>query len=193
MLGNHRKTEACARINGHAALRRAAFSLLEIIVVLAIMATVTGIAVMSVAGITGAQEKPIERVFREYVREARILAATTKNVVYLSFDDKRGEFVLAERNGEALEHFLVAEDDIEPSEWDIKIFPKLAASTSFGVPSAVGDYARETVPHLVFHPSGISTAAKIVFTEQDGYTNTLTLDAFSSGPAPAGESESIAF
>lgn len=172
---------------------RAAFSLLEIIVVLALMATVTGVAVMSIASITGAQDKPIERVFREFVREARILAATTKNVVYLSFDGKRGEFVLAERNGDALDHFLVEEDDIEPSEWEIQFFPKLAAERSFGVSSSVGDYARKPVPYLVFHPSGIATGAKIIFTEQEGYTATLTLDPFSSGPAPGSDTDNHTF
>jgi len=163
--------------------------LLEIIVVMALMATVTGVAVLSVAGITGVQDKPIERVFREYVREARIQAATTKNVVYLAYEKRRGEFILTERDGATVDHFLSDEDFIEPSEWAVKFYPKLASESSFGLNSSASAYAYEPVPYLVFHPSGISTGAKIVFTEESGYENTLTLDRFSSGPAPGGLEE----
>ena len=169
--------------NKHTA--RLGFSILELLVVIGLIASVSGIAVMSLASITGAQEKPIERVFRDYVREARIIAATRKQVVYLSFNAARGEFILAHREGKTLEAELPDEDTIGPSEWEIQFYPKLSAVGGSGAFGASDTYVSVPVKQLVFHPNGIGTAARVTFKEEAGYESDLTLDAFSSGPDPS--------
>lgn len=160
----------------------AAFSLLEIITVLAFITMVTAVIVGSYVNIVMAMdEKPIERVFREMVREARIKAATTKKRVYLSFDQNRNEFFLTQSSGEVIEDELEAVE-FDEDGYEVLFFPKLAKQS--GLNRFNRDFAEKPVEYLIFHPSGTSTPALILF-RYDGEETHVTLDSFSSGSIPS--------
>ena len=163
---------------------RSGFTLIEIVLVIALITMVMGLSVISITAVTDTQEKPIEQLFREYVREARIQAATAKQTVYLNFDSRKGEFVLAQKDGAAMEHAMAVDDTLEPSEWIVNFYLKLTAEDSSRFDASVPVYAQEPVSQLMFHPSGVGQGAKVEFIEKAGYQNTLTLDPFSSGPDP---------
>lgn len=164
---------------------------MEILVVLAIMGMVSGLVVASFGNLIQAiEEEPIERVFRQTVREARILAATSKNTVYLSYNKEYSEFRLVERSQVSLEEEGGEDEDFDQPLFveqtgepglSIEFFPKVATRPN-GFSSG-GEFAQEPAKYLSFHPSGVATAAKVVFTDA-GFTDSLTVDAFSSGPIP---------
>lgn len=175
-----------------ASTQTAGYSLLEILGVLAMITMVAGIGVAAFAGIVvSAESKPWETLFREAVQEARIEAAASGETILLLFDDHRGEFRLVSDSNTGLS----MTDPLDVAAGfqgdsgrrnrnlpQVAFYPQLAASS--GRSGFRDVFSSTAVPHLVFHPSGAATPARILFRYADGRESILTLDPFSHGPIP---------
>ena len=174
--------------------------MLEIVVVIGLLVLVSTVIVASYANlIEAASVKPAERIFREAVRESRILAGTEKVQVDLRFDREQQAFVIIGKRtapetdlnqsaswllGDEEETEAVSNELVFPLEtgedWEIEFFPRLSKED---ISRFSDDYSRTAIPFLSFHPSGVHTPARIRF--KDGYNTQMemTIDAFCSGPA----------
>jgi len=189
-----------------------AFSLLEVVIVVGLIALIGGIvASMNLSAFFAAGEtRPAAEIFRQATHEARIQAMNEATVVYLTFDREGQAFRLTKGNappvatddqfgiidgsfsyamgdedgGPAVVEgprtaFTVFEDDLEV------IFRGLRAGTG-GVLAFDREYTADPLPHLEFHPSGVSTPAIAIFRYRHGDETELTLDSFSNGPRLSG-------
>jgi len=180
---------------------RSGLTLFEILVVLALMAVVAGLVTLNFDRLIAAAEAPpIERVLARSIQEARIRAANGGHPVYLSFDAERGAFTLVERSQPA-ESALSDAEQLGPSDpaamssetvlerfpceaargLGVEFYPRLS-SPNFN--ARAEDFARDPVPSLVFHPSGVSTPARVVIRQSGTEALTFELDPMSSGPLP---------
>ncbi|MGE9296445.1 MAG: pilus assembly FimT family protein [Puniceicoccales bacterium] len=189
--------------------RRAApgFSLLEIVMVLGLLTILAGVvASMSFDSLFNAgQTKSAYEVFREATHEARIQALNESRIVYLSFDEEAQEFRLTKASKEP-ENFEIEkprgfdawytqdEEESPPPDPDAprEVFPVFedelevefrgVRAESDGVAAFDREYTDEPIPHLVFHPSGVSSPAIAIFRFRNGDEEELTLDTLSNGP-----------
>lgn len=172
---------------------RLAFSLFEVLVVMAFLAIIGGIVTLNFDKLLPAVEhKPLDRVFIQTLQDARILAATSGNEVMLSFDPQAEAFVLKERLRSAPvtneEEDEDAFDAPQPGvygfdkadETEVLFYKRLAQKSGFG--SSRDEYSTESVKYLLFHPSGVSTPARVVIRQPGLDDIEVELDAFSSGP-----------
>ncbi len=182
-----------------------AFTLLEIILVLSLIALIAGLAMNNIDGLLKAAAfTPPEQRFRDIVSEARIVAAENRETVTLSYNAEQGHFVLSSSGSlsEEGEEDPFEEDDPEAGEEDGSLFGEVGPSqeeysyskltvTFFPMLSNEENddpdernFAEEPIDEILFYPTGLSTPVKAVF-EYDGRDITeLTLDAFSPGPLP---------
>ncbi len=80
--------------------KRQGFSLIEIIITLALIALITGLMVMNLgAVIQGLGPPPMPELMHKAVREARFQAASEKQTVRLHFDRETASFRLTGENG----------------------------------------------------------------------------------------------
>lgn len=189
------------------AARRCGFTLLEIVLVLALITVLAGItAQLSFNSLFSKLEsKPAYEIFREATHEARIQAISESRVVYLSFDESAQEFRLTKSNS-AHEVAVEEDDDFGSAAWSFEeeeepapdpdaprtVFPvhdgELKVAFYGILPEDDGpavfdrDMTEEPLANLVFHSSGISTPAVAVFTYSNGDEERLTLDLLSNGP-----------
>ena len=153
---------------------------------MALFAAVAGLTTASFAGlIRSAESRAPEEVFRVYVREARHLALYENVPVALEYDEEAARFLLVALGGEdALTTELELDELTLPEGMEVTFYrltsePEGALSGGFREPR----YAAEPVEQLVFHPSGMGAAARIVLTYEGGSEpEVLTLEPFSSGP-----------
>lgn len=169
------------------------FSLFEVLVVIAVIALITGIITVNFNRLIPALEhKPLERVLIESLQDARILAATSGNTVLLSFDPDSQSFLISERSrptastGE--DAFAETPPAPEPirqgfsgrQQTQVLFYPRLAQSNRMSARAL--EFSRDPAPYLVFHPSGVSTPARVVIQRPGSEDQEVILDAFSSGP-----------
>jgi len=194
------------RIWCESAFRRG-FSLLEIVLVLGLIALIGGVvASMNQDSLFGAGDtRPAVEIFREATHEARIQALNEASVVYLSFDFDAQEFRLTKDGPESVGKPAEEEptgfdawySDDEPEAEPDSDSPKTAfaifedelevtfrgvRAESDGVAAFDREFTDEPLPHLVFHPSGISSPAVVTFRYGNGDEEELTLDILSNGP-----------
>ncbi len=177
-------------------VQRSAFTLFEVLVVIAFLAVIAGIVTINFDRIIPAvQEKPMDRVFVESLQEARLLASTSGNEVYFSFDPEAEAFKLEERARsmpvtEEEEDYDDLDTTVEPSyqsysfdkadRTEVLFYKRLSRSSGFG--ASRDEYSAEPIKHLVFHPSGAATPARAVIRQPGLEDIEVELDAFSSGP-----------
>jgi len=162
------------------------FTLVEILLVFALFAVVSGLATASFAGlIRSAEERTPPEVFRAAVREARHLAFLGNRPVVLGYDEELHAFYLAGVNGGELPPSeLEAGRLVLPGDTEVSFYRVTAEPQGvFGGSAGEVRFAANAQDRLVFHPSGAGTAARIVI-RGSGEATVLTLEAFSSGPIP---------
>lgn len=77
-----------------------AFSLLEVLIALALMGLLAALFVVSIPGIMdGLGTRPLPEILQKAVRDARFQAASRKELVTLRFDDELGAFVVLDGAG----------------------------------------------------------------------------------------------
>lgn len=80
--------------------RRAGFTLIEILLVLALILLIGTLAVYNVANLSRMQdERPVDEVLLNAVREARYQAAINKELCWLSYDSGKGAFHISIDSG----------------------------------------------------------------------------------------------
>lgn len=91
---------------------RGGFSLIEIIIVIGLIALISGLILTTAGGILrGIGERPAAETLALAVREARFQAASTKETTVLDFDSERMSFVIESDTGEVLGTFSTGYDE----------------------------------------------------------------------------------
>lgn len=79
------------------------FSLIEIIIAVALVALISGMFILNLPGLTeGLGSRPLDEILQKSVRDARYHAALHKERVSLAFDEERGAFIVFSESGEEL-------------------------------------------------------------------------------------------
>ncbi len=163
---------------------RQAFTLLEILIVIALIALTTTVAALSWDALAEAfEDKPTFQVFREMVQEARHQAYQTREPVHLTWDDNAKLFRIYSPFGELEDLVLSEEAFIARGDTEVRFYPLASPEQgpSRNLRGVAPEYQSETVDDLVFHPSGVSTGARIEIDEGPNRM-VITLEPFSAGP-----------
>lgn len=153
---------------------RRGFTLIELIIVIALIALVGGLVVINAQAIlSGLGEEPVERTFQKAVREARFQAAYLKESTYLSYNEEEGVLEIISETGKSLASFPVETDsgDDPPEITFDQILP------GEGLQRIRGD----TIPvdRLTFRPDRSSTPFEVTI-ETDARDFTQRYDPFSA-------------
>lgn len=157
-------------------LRRASgFSLLEIIIVIAVIALIGGLVVVNANAIlSGLGAEPTERVLQKAVREARYQAALRKEPVRLRFDRETAGFVITAYSGSELHTFTTAFTD-NPRDLQVTFDRVLPFN---GVTFGTNPRTAPTEA-IIFQPDRSSTPF-IVHIREAGQNFSLRYDPFSA-------------
>ncbi|HKJ89857.1 MAG TPA: prepilin-type N-terminal cleavage/methylation domain-containing protein [Oceanipulchritudo sp.] len=91
---------------------RRGFTLIEIIIVIALMALMGGLIVINAQAILrGLGDEPVERILLKAVREGRFQAAYLKEPTQLRYDEERASFDIHTVNGRGLAAFPTGMED----------------------------------------------------------------------------------
>lgn len=160
-----------------------AFSLLELLIIIGLIAMVTGLSIAAFGNIAAAvEQKPLEKQFWEAVEEARLQAAIDRRPVYLYFDRDQEAFGLVT----GLPSGVVLPDQEQEAnrrkvDKEVLFYP--VAPNELGNSFANRNWTENPLPYLVFHPSGVSTPARVVIRTYED-TQSILLDPFSNGVRP---------
>jgi general secretion pathway protein H len=108
------------------ATRSRAFTLLEVLLAIAIIALIAGVLVGGSARLLNEQPTSVDEVFWAAVREARKIALKTEHDIRLKFDKEKKSFLLLDGNAPP----ALAADGFTREEVPLKAFPVLAAKES---------------------------------------------------------------
>ena len=154
----------------------AAFTLVEVVVVIALMAVMIGVFVANLDSLTGGElRRPLPDILQKAVRDARYEAASTKEPVTLSFDAERGVFVVRAQDGTIAKE---RESGFGPKsrELEITFYRLLPARGTGGIGSRE---ERDVITAVAFHPDRSSTPF-VVELEIDGQRSEHRFDPFSN-------------
>lgn len=147
--------------------RRAAFTLLEILLAIALMALLAGALVSGSAQLIGDKPATPEDVFWQVVQKARQAALTSEGEVRLSFDAKEKAFVLGD--GTVSKSFPVP-----PSkELTVDFLSAQTGGSTVLIGGALVD--TQTMPFVTFYPDGTCTPFRVQF-RAGGFARILTID-----------------
>ncbi len=128
------------------------FSLIEIIIAIALIALITGLFVANMPGLTdGLGARPLEDILQKSVRDARYQAALNKERVSLVFDPERSAFIVfSEANQElaSRESGYAEEDNVSVTFEQFLPYEGL---------NSRGQQERIEIPLVRFHPDRSST------------------------------------
>jgi len=163
--------------------------------------------------------KPAYEIFREATHEGRIQSINSAKILFLSFDQETQTFRLMESDKAAapmenerglleVNRYGYIEDEPEPEleegssdeverRREFKVYEDelvvefygLKAGEARGFSASNASYTNEPLPHLVFHPSGVSSPSVAILRYSNGDELTLTMDSFSNGPQLSGSEE----
>jgi prepilin-type N-terminal cleavage/methylation domain-containing protein len=175
------------------ARHRRGFTLLEILLSLAILALLASVLVGGASHLTSQQPVTPDDVFWEAVREARKAALKAEHEMRLRFDKEKKQFVLVD--GEApptaasLTPTLIKEEEVP-----LKIFPvpersagdltvDFLSAQKCGLAILVGGVVMESqpIPFVTFYGDGTCTAFRAQFARNGG-SHTLSIDPWTCAP-----------
>ncbi len=181
-----------ARLNsGDGFLSRRGFTLLEILLCLALIALLGGVLIGGSSHLLSDQPATPHGLFWKAVQEARKTALQSQREVRMKFDRDKKQFLLID----GLAPTTLAEDGCTRLETPLKVFPLatetagdltvdfLAASAKGGNAILVGGVLLEsrTVPFVSFYPDGTCTAFRAQFAREGGST-ILAIDPWTCAP-----------
>ena len=155
--------------------RLLAFSLLEMLVVIALAALTAGVVATNFDSIIRSFErKAADTYLFEALREARYQANILKENCYLSFDPESASFILRANSAEKLDSFPTQR---KKDALEVSFFQLLPDSQLEGRYSPT--QSSVAIKEITVTPSGISTAAVVTIKEENNSEN-FQLDPFSS-------------
>ncbi len=165
------------------AYRKRAFSLIEVLLVLALVAVLLGIVAGNAGSmISGSNFEPPNRVLKKAVLDAVYHASESKQAAYLSYEEENASFLVTNSSGGILAQHKVYDKIDEDLREDESLLPKVvfqAIGPLSGEDGGMTNYKdNELELRRVFFHSGSSIpfSAEIEFREE---TEELVFDPFS--------------
>ncbi len=171
--------------------RSRGFTLLEILLSIAIIALLAGALVGGTSRLLNEQPITADEVFWKAVQEARKTALKSEHEIRLKFDKEKKQFLLID----GLAPAPVGPDGITKEEVPLKtyVLPPaasndltiefLGAGSKGGNTILVGGMLLEaqSIPHVTFYSDGTCMAFRVQLTRNGG-THTLTIDPWTCAP-----------
>lgn len=151
--------------------RASAFTLLEILLCLAVIGLVGGVVISGASHLIG--DKPVtpDEVFWKATRAARKTALETEQAVDLSYDTKEKNFVITRADGTARTHHLVVSEGFEVD------FLQIGRGDGLGLVLIAGELVEtQKISRVMFYPDGTCTPFRVQFRPQNGSAWTIALD-----------------
>jgi len=171
--------------------RRAAFTLLEVLLALAVIALVASLLVGGTAQLLRDQPVTADDVFWKTVQEARKAALKSEHDIRLKFDADKKRFLLLDSTAQPAPD---PANPVKPEEVPLKEFPlpppaaadltvDFLSATKGGPTILVGGVLVEAlpIPHVTFYPDGTCTAFRAQFVRPNG-AHTLNIDPWTCAP-----------
>jgi prepilin-type N-terminal cleavage/methylation domain-containing protein len=150
--------------------RRAAFTLLEVLVTIALIALLTGVLVVGTNRLLGDRPKTGDELFWEAAGAARHEALFNQRDVRLSLDPKKNEFVVMAPDGSEKRHPFVVKE-IAEIDFLAPRSPGLSSSILLG-----GQLVEtQTVPFVTFYRDGTCSPFRAQMKSRNG-TRILEID-----------------
>lgn len=169
---------------------RRAFTLLEVLLSLAIIALLGSVLIGGASHLLNEQPVTSDQVFWRAVQEARKAALKVEHDIRLKFDGEKKQFVLID----GLAPSVLAADGFTLEETPLKVLPiapalatdltvEFLASVKGGNTILVGGVLIEaqTVPYVTFYADGTCSAFRAQFTRA-GSAQVLTVDPWTCAP-----------
>lgn len=152
------------------------FTLIEILLVIAVMALLSTLFITGVGVLASREERTLEEVFEEAMREARWLALEGERPVMLGFDDEnKAFFLIRETGGQRLHEYPVDQNA------SVRFLKQRPRATYVLIRGEL--VQTEPVEQVAFFPDGSS----VPFSVEIGYTadrRTYAVDPWTGAPLP---------
>jgi prepilin-type N-terminal cleavage/methylation domain-containing protein len=158
---------------------RRGFTLLEILVTIALIALLTGVLVVGVSRLLGDRPKSPDDLFWAAVEQARHDALLNNHDLRLSFDSKTHEFVALATGGETRYPFVPK----ETAEVDF-LAPKSPGSSSVLIGGQLTE--TQTIPAVMFYHDGTCSAFRVQFKSRNG-VRVFAIDPWTCAPMLSAE------
>ncbi|HVU34288.1 MAG TPA: type II secretion system protein [Opitutaceae bacterium] len=159
------------------ARRRSGFTLLEILLVLAIIGLMASVLISGATNLLS--DKPVtpDEVFWKAVQEARAMSLKSEREVTFQYVDdvanKTKEFVVS--NGESTKNFPI----VNPGDLDVSFLAPQSSGNLAMVAGVVLDTSK--IPAVTFYPDGTCTPFKVQF-YRSGAAHTASIDPWTCAP-----------
>ena len=155
-----------------------AFSLIEILLVLALMTVASSIVIYNFAAFANKGDSlSTEDILDASIREGRYLAASTKKIIVLYYDDQTGQLVLSSDNN-TLVQFKLDEVFRENGRGSIEFYSVLSSEGMSPIVDPV--QSRSQIVAVQFAPDRSSTPFVVEIDEGEGTSKRHVYDPFSS-------------
>ncbi len=180
---------ARAQVRGRAVSAAGGFTLTEILIAIALVAIIGGIAAANFFGIVGGvNHQPPPKVLQNVIREARFMAMERRSSVMLTYNGDAHTFDLLDSQGNVLEQ---TSDNVPDPQSKLTLeFTAILPNkdiTSDANPQdedSIDLSTKPAKPILTFDPSGTTMPVKVVLTQDQDPPTEYRLDPFSEGPPP---------
>lgn len=161
--------------------KRAGFTLLEVVVAMAIIGMVAGLVVVNFSSaFEGFKSRPPEDVFRTAVRQARYEAALRRQKTFLSFDAEKNTFFVIAADGTPCGEYPLGRDTSQ-GRFEVIFTPYRPDQEMEGQENE--DLSEYPIARLIFDPSGCAIPVKVQI-KGPSESAEMTIDPFSWGPPP---------
>lgn len=169
--------------------RRAGFTLLEVLLTIAILALLASVLVGGASHLLTDKPVTLEEVFWRAVQEGRKLALKAEHEMRLKYDQQKKTFVIVD----GIAPSSLAADGFTTEEVALKTFPvpmtasdlsvDLLASTKGGNSILIGGVLLESqsIPYVTFYPDGTCTPFRVQFARTSG-AYSLGVDPWTCAP-----------
>jgi general secretion pathway protein H len=180
-----------SRRRAAAAARARGFTLLEILLAIAIIALIAGVLIGGSAKLLNDQPTSADDVFWKAVQEARKMALKTEHDIRLKFDKEKKSFLIVDGNAPP----ALAADGFTREETPLKTFPVfstaaedltvdfLGASAEGGNKILVGGVVLDTqrINYVTFYSDGTCSPFRLQIM-RSGAAHTLSIDQWTCAP-----------